>query len=202
MHTMHIMQVKQSNYRPGQAHRVPGGWGSQISRQSAHEGGKVVSPTHRPPLLPRHYSWYSLVRGWVNPSAIMQPEGLCQWKIPVIPSGIEPATFQLIAQCLNQLRHCVPPPCRPTWNILARHFTEKKVFLAGKSFLSSKVKVSLLIKAQLHLSASWQIIWQSLLPGIHISNYKNNKLWSENTHIISTQAFSKSCIHTCALLTF
>jgi len=31
---------------------------SQISRQSAHEGGKVVSPTHRPPLPPRKYSWY------------------------------------------------------------------------------------------------------------------------------------------------
>ena len=28
------------------------GWGSQISRQSAHKGGKVVSPTHRPPLSP------------------------------------------------------------------------------------------------------------------------------------------------------
>jgi len=28
-------------------------------RQWAHEGGKVVSPTHRPPLLPRKYSWYS-----------------------------------------------------------------------------------------------------------------------------------------------
>jgi len=28
---------------------------------SAHEGGKVVSPTHRPPLTPpsRIYSWYS-----------------------------------------------------------------------------------------------------------------------------------------------
>ena len=26
-------------------------------RQSAHEGGKVVSPTHRPPLPPRKYSW-------------------------------------------------------------------------------------------------------------------------------------------------
>jgi len=25
----------------------------QISRQSAHEGGKVVSPTHRPPLPPQ-----------------------------------------------------------------------------------------------------------------------------------------------------
>jgi len=26
-----------------------------------HEGGKVVSPTHRPPLPPRKYSWYSFL---------------------------------------------------------------------------------------------------------------------------------------------
>jgi hypothetical protein len=77
-------EVKQSHYRPGQAQRVPGGWGSQISRQSTHEGGKVVSPTHRPPLPPKKYSRSTRVpasvRSWVYPRAIVRPTGLCQWK--------------------------------------------------------------------------------------------------------------------------
>jgi hypothetical protein len=66
-------KVRQSHYRPGQALRVPGSWDSQISRHSAHEGGNVVSTTHRPPLPPPQEIFVILisVRSWVNPGAIM-----------------------------------------------------------------------------------------------------------------------------------
>jgi len=53
---------------PGQALRVPGDWGSQISNQWAHDGGKAVSLTYRP-LLPQgnipgtHFCWRL---GWLQ----------------------------------------------------------------------------------------------------------------------------------------
>ena len=101
------VNVQQSLYRSGEVLSVPGGWGSQISRQWPHEGGKV-SPTHRPPLPPRKYSRYLfLLETESTPGATVWPEGLCQWKIPMTPSGIEPATFWFVAQYLSQLHHCV-----------------------------------------------------------------------------------------------
>ena len=102
------VRVKQSHYRPGQALRVPGVWSFQISRQSAHEGGKVVSPKHRPPLPPKIFLVFIFLTGWVDPRVIVRPEGLCQWKNSFKPSGIEPAAFWLLAQCLKYVCHHVP----------------------------------------------------------------------------------------------
>jgi hypothetical protein len=88
-----LHNTKQSHYRPGQAERVPGGWGSQISRHSAHEGVPYAPVAINPQQI---FLVLISVRGWVNPRAIVQPEGLWQWKIL-----IEPTTFRLVVQCFN-----------------------------------------------------------------------------------------------------
>jgi hypothetical protein len=46
------------------------GWGSQISRRSAHEGGRIVSPTHRP-VKQSHYSPWT---GPEGPSSLRLPD--------------------------------------------------------------------------------------------------------------------------------
>jgi hypothetical protein len=77
-------------------------------QESAHEDGKVVSPTHWPSLppppgnIPGTHFCYRLSHTQGH-SAV----GLCQRKIPMIPSGIKPATFWLVVQYLDQLHHHV-----------------------------------------------------------------------------------------------
>ena len=79
-----------------------------ISRYSAHEGGKSVSPMYWLPLLPRRYLVLIFGRGWVDPRATLQPGGFGQLKIPMTPLGIKPTTFRPIVQCLNQQCHRIP----------------------------------------------------------------------------------------------
>jgi hypothetical protein len=115
---------EQSLNRLKQALRLTGVWGFHISWQSAHEGGKVVSPTQRPPLPQQIFLILNYVRDWVDPMAIVRLEGLCQWKIPMTPMGIEPATFhtnnglKVFEQTTVPVSLCPasPGPHGPTWN--------------------------------------------------------------------------------------
>ena len=102
------VKVKQSHYRPGRP------WGFQeveTPRFQDTRHMKVVrlSALRTGRLYPQEIFLVLIsVRGWFNPRDIVRQEGLGQWKNPITPSGIESATFHLVAQCLNQLHHRVP----------------------------------------------------------------------------------------------
>ena len=53
--------INQSHYRPGQAQRVSRKLRFPDFVTAALDGCKVLSLTHRPPLPPRKYSWYSFM---------------------------------------------------------------------------------------------------------------------------------------------
>jgi hypothetical protein len=74
----------------------------RIFRHLAREGGKVVSPTHRPCFLPRGDPWYLLLLEAESTPGPQRGRKTCQWKISNTPSGIDIATSRLVAQCLNQ----------------------------------------------------------------------------------------------------
>ena len=63
--------------------------------------------------LPRFRVSFLGVQGWVDPRGHNEIERiLCQWKIPITPARIEPATIRFVAQHLNHWATAVPVlPC-------------------------------------------------------------------------------------------
>jgi hypothetical protein len=84
---------------PLQALTGPEGWVSQISRESTREGGKVVSPTHRPPLPTENIPGTHFCQSAA--SRIMP------MKFSNDTTGNLNRDLPDVAQCLNQLRHRV-----------------------------------------------------------------------------------------------
>jgi hypothetical protein len=130
-----LVILKQSHYRPGQVQRVQGRWSPQISRQPATSA-----------FTPQGIFLVLIsVRGWVNPMSIVRPEGLCQWKIPMTPSGTKSAIFWSVAQCLNQLR----PPRVTCLAIYCIKYSIRCDLFLGAEFSDIFLNVEACLSAQL-----------------------------------------------------
>ena len=102
--------VNLTRYRRGHARRAPESRGSH----NIYEIGTLrwqVCQSYAPAVFtPRKYPWYTfLLRGRVDPRAIVWSERLSQTKISYTSPGMEPATFRFVEQCLNQLRLTLVP---------------------------------------------------------------------------------------------
>jgi hypothetical protein len=150
-----VVKIKLSRYRPGQALGVPGGWGSRISRQSAHQGGKVVSPTHWPSLPQEGFLVLISVRGWVDARATMRPEGL---SLKNCSDFIGNRTRDLPA-CI-----AVPQPNAPPRSPYSNTSVFKLVLVFSYTrYLRTLIRVKLSVISSLCACLGlWRLLWKEL----------------------------------------
>ena len=145
LHSCKVIKVRYPRYRATWPRGVQEVKAPQISWHSANEGGKVVIPTHRPPLPPG-ISWYSFLDAESNP-------GTWTYRMhrmsPVTRPGIDPGTFRLVAQRLNHYA--------TTGRILAGAPTKSKI----KMKLGSRTYRSIFqIYAKYTLQVTWKWTFQ------------------------------------------
>ena len=114
------------------------------------------------------------VRGWVNTRTTGQPEGLSQWKIPLIPLGIDSVTIWLVAQCLNLLYHRICP--YEAWNTsnACDVYTLLNILAyVSNSFAQiypvshSRIKTEGVWNFGLHSEVTWMATWKHFILFSH-----------------------------------
>jgi hypothetical protein len=99
---------KYTNYRRSGLFRARGFQEAEATRFQDNRHIKVVrmSALRTSRLSPQEiFPVLISVRSWVDRRAIVRLEGLCQWKIKMTPSGIEPATSRLTEHCATICPH-------------------------------------------------------------------------------------------------
>jgi hypothetical protein len=102
-------------YRPGQDLGFSGDWGSIICRQWSQEGGKVVSPTHRPSLPPGTSSGSTLCSHQHITAWYIAVSSLGGWVIDIVftsNSGkLQCLKLCYSVMCWSRHRHCCHTHC-------------------------------------------------------------------------------------------